>query len=81
MDASNPDGRQGLPVGPTGGGLNPQALSLEDLARILTASGWKPVTVEMLRDDIDDGAPTNADGTLNLVQYVAWLVRESSCRD
>jgi hypothetical protein len=56
--------------------LNPQALSLEDVARILSAAGPKPVTVAMLRDDIDYGAPTNADGTMNLVHYVAWLVKE-----
>jgi hypothetical protein len=58
------------------GGLNPLSLRLEELARILTASGPKPVTVAMLRDDLDDGAPTNPDGTVNLVHYVAWLVKE-----
>jgi hypothetical protein len=42
----------------------------------LTASGGKPVTVEMIRADIDAGAPVNADGTINLVRYGAWLVRE-----
>ena len=63
------------PERPTGA-LNPQALRLADMARILTASGPKPVTVEMLEADIEDGAPANADGTLNLVQYVAWLVKE-----
>ena len=72
MSQSNADGRQGL---------NPQALSLEDVARILTASGWKPVTVDMVRDDIDDGAPTNPDGTINLVHYTAWLLREISRAD
>jgi len=46
--------------------------------RILSASGWKPVTVQMVRDDIDDGAPANSDGTINLVNYAAWLVREMS---
>lgn len=74
MDEPNAEGRQGGP-------LNPQALRLEDLARILSASGPKPVSVEMLRDDIDDGAPVNADGTVNLVHYVAWLVREMSRAD
>ncbi|MBU4270743.1 MAG: hypothetical protein KKE86_14160 [Planctomycetes bacterium] len=68
MSEHNTEGRQGGP-------LNPQALSLEDAARVLTASGTKPVTVEMLRNDIDAGAPTNADGTLNLVNYAAWLVK------
>jgi hypothetical protein len=56
--------------------LSPQALRLADLARILSALGPRPVTVEMLQADIDAGAPTNADGTLNLVHYVAWLVKE-----
>ena len=32
--------------------------------------------MEMLQADIDDGAPTNPDGTMNLVQYAAWLVKE-----
>jgi len=69
MSGSNATGRSGGP-------LNPQALSLSDAARVLTASGTKPVTVEMLRADIDAGAPLNADGTLNLVHYAAWLVKE-----
>ena len=74
MTASNADGRHGGP-------LNPQALSLEDVARILTASGWKPVTVDMVRADIDDGAPVNPDGTINLVHYAAWIVREMGSAD
>ena len=68
MPDNNPEDRQA-------GGLNPQALRLEDLARILTASGLRSVTVKMLNADLDDGAPQNADGTMNLVQYAAWLVR------
>ena len=45
-------------------------------ARVLTRLGGKAVTDEMLRADIDAGAPTNADGTVNLVHYAAWLVKE-----
>ena len=56
--------------------MDPRSLRLEDMARILTALGPKPVTVEMLRADIDDGAPVNADGTMNLLHYSAWLVKE-----
>ena len=56
--------------------LNPQALRLEDVPRILSALGPRPVTVEMLQADLDAGAPTNADGTPKLVHYVAWLVKE-----
>jgi len=30
----------------------------------------------MIQDDIDAGAPTNPDGTVNLVAFAAWLVKE-----
>jgi hypothetical protein len=30
----------------------------------------------MLQADIASGAPTNPNGTMNLVHYVAWLVKE-----
>ncbi|HUT91259.1 MAG TPA: hypothetical protein VMY37_17300 [Thermoguttaceae bacterium] len=74
MTDSNADGRQGGP-------LNPQALSVGDVARILTASGRQPVTVEMVQTDIDGGAPVNPDGTINLVHYAAWLVKEMAGGD
>ena len=57
------------------GPLNPQALRLADMARVLTALGPRPVTVEMLQADIDSGAPVNPNGTMNLVNYAAWLVK------
>jgi hypothetical protein len=60
--------------------LNPLALTVEQAARVLSAAGPKPVTPDMLRDDIDDGAPTNADGTLNLVDFTAWLIVEMNRR-
>jgi hypothetical protein len=47
-----------------------------DLARILTTLGAMPVSVEMLQADIAAGAPTNPDGTVNLVHYASWLVKE-----
>ena len=56
--------------------LNPAALTVADAARILTAAGGEAVTAEMLQADIEAGAPTNADGTINLVHYTAWLARE-----
>ncbi|TVQ33894.1 MAG: hypothetical protein EA376_01280 [Phycisphaeraceae bacterium] len=56
--------------------LNPAALPVEAAAALLARSGGGGVTVEMLRADIEAGAPTNADGTINLVHYTAWVVRE-----
>ncbi len=58
--------------------LNPAALPVADAARVLTRLGGKPVTEAMLHADIDAGAPTNADRSINLVHYAAWLVKEMS---
>ena len=62
-------------------GLNPNALTLANAARLLTKAGGQPVTVEMLEADLAAGAPVNVDGTINLVHYAAWLVREMGSRD
>ena len=59
---------------PGGESLRITALSLADVAALLSRVGGKPVTAEMLREDIAAGAPQNPDGTLNLVHYAAWLV-------
>jgi hypothetical protein len=56
--------------------LSPMSLTLAQAAGILSKLSAQPVTAEMLREDIAAGAPTNADGTLNLVHYAAWLVKE-----
>lgn len=58
--------------------LNPTALPLADAARLLSAVGGQAVTAAMLEADIAAGAPMNADGTLNLVHYAAWLLREET---
>jgi uncharacterized ferredoxin-like protein len=62
-------------------GLNPNALSLADAARLLARVGGQAVSVEMLQADVAAGAPTNTDGTINLVHYAAWLVKERSGGD
>lgn len=56
--------------------LNPSALSVQNMARLLTAAGYEPVTEEMIQAHLDDGAPKNADGTINLIYYAAWLTKE-----
>ncbi|MBE7457417.1 MAG: hypothetical protein KJ057_12970 [Phycisphaerae bacterium] len=61
-------------------GLNPSALPLADAARLLSAAGGQRVGMEMIESDVAAGAPTNADGSINLVHYGAWLIREMSSR-
>ena len=55
--------------------IDPKALTISDAALLLHRLGAK-VTEEDVSDDVADGAPTNADGTLNLVHYAAWLLKE-----
>jgi len=52
------------------------ALPPEKLAEMLAKLGFSGMTSELLQQDVDDGAPVNADGTFNLVHYMAWMIRE-----
>lgn len=54
------------------------ALSQADFIRLLTQSGARTLTAETLRADIESGAPVNEDGTLNLIDYAAWLMKETA---
>jgi hypothetical protein len=61
--------------------LSVTGLSLADAARLLTRTGGQPITIGMLEADRAAGAPANPDGTVNLVHYAAWLVKESGRGD
>ena len=52
------------------------ALTVAQIAKLLSAAGGRRITEEMIQADIDAAAPVNPDGTVNLVHYTAWLVRE-----
>jgi hypothetical protein len=58
------------------GALDPQRLSIEQAAQMLSAAFKRRIETEKIRQDVQDGAPTNNDGTLNLVHYAAWLAKE-----
>jgi len=60
-------------VGPR---ANPAALGVPEAARLLSAAGGQAIAVELVEADVAAGAPTNADGTINLVHYAAYLVKE-----
>jgi len=59
-----------------GGKKSPAALEVDDVVRLLRASGARHASADRVRADIDAGAPTNVDGTVNLVHYGAWLARQ-----
>lgn len=58
--------------------INPLSLTVEQAACILSTTGKRLVNPEAIEADIEAGAPTNADNTINLIHYAAWLVQESS---
>ncbi|MDD5698116.1 MAG: hypothetical protein PHH77_05820 [Victivallaceae bacterium] len=54
------------------------ALSVPNLVKLLKRSGCRSISEEMVRGDIANGAPINPDGTINLIFYTAWLIKEAS---
>ena len=51
-------------------------LPIPDLVKIMRNAGSRYVSEENIRKDIGSGAPVNPDGTVNLVHYAAWLIKE-----
>jgi len=66
MDADRQDGRETL---------NPAALAVADAARLLG------MAEDVVRKHVGEGAPAAADGTMNLIHYAAWLIRELARRE
>jgi hypothetical protein len=52
------------------------AITPKKLAEILRKSGSREVYDETIAADIEAGAPVAEDGTINMIEYAAWLVRE-----
>ncbi len=62
------------------GPINPLALPISDAAQLLSKAGARQILVEQIEADVAAGAPTNSDGTINLVTYAAWLTSQSGGR-
>jgi len=56
--------------------LDPNRLNHEQLAKLLSAAAGVRVDAARIAADLEAGAPTNGDDTINLVHYAAWLVRQ-----
>lgn len=61
--------------------IDPTRLTVEQAAKLLSAAYRERIEVQTIEADIEDGAPTNADGTLNLVHYGAWQAKEMGNAD
>ena len=51
------------------------ALQPEMLVNILKRAGSRLISAETLAADFESGAPRNEDGTVNLIEFAAWLVK------
>jgi hypothetical protein len=53
------------------------AISIPDLAKLLKHAGSAHASEEAIRQDVEKSAPVNHDGTMNLIHYAAWLIKEA----
>ena len=51
-------------------------ITKEIFVTAMRRSGSRTLTLERLEADIAAGAPVNADGTINILKYVAWIAKE-----
>ena len=51
------------------------ALQPEMLVNVLKGAGSRLISAELLAADFEAGAPRNEDGTINLVEFAAWIVK------
>ena len=68
-------------VGEAPAGLRLTALSLEAAAAVLRKAGARHVDADAIRADLAAGAPANPDGTINLLTYTAWMLRQVAAKE
>lgn len=56
--------------------IDPTHLTIEQLTQLLNSVTRERISREDIERDLAAGAPVNTDGTVNLVQYSAWQIRE-----
>lgn len=52
---------------------SPSALSIDQLAELLTKVGGRKIGAADIERFVTAGAPTNGDGTIHLIHLAAWL--------
>ncbi len=45
------------------------------LINLLKGAGSRLISAELLAADFEAGAPRNEDGTINLIEFAAWIVK------
>ncbi|XZE36005.1 hypothetical protein SH501x_001556 [Pirellulaceae bacterium SH501] len=58
--------------------VDPNRLTVEQASKLLSAAANIRVPQELIASDLASGAPKNKDGTISLVAYAAWMLKEMS---
>ena len=56
--------------------LNVPPMAKSGFSRVLQHYGCQTISAEKLEEYIAAGAPVNDDGTINIVNFTAWLLKE-----
>ena len=59
---------------------NARALKPAELVRALKAAGSRTISEETVAADVAAGAPANADGTVDIFLYAAWVLSRENSR-
>lgn len=57
------------------------AMEPRKISDVLQRAGARHVSPETIQADLEAGAPVNDDGTVNLIEYAAWLVQRMADGD
>ena len=55
---------------------NREHISKENFVTAMRRAGSRTITLERLESDVAAGAPVNADGTVDILKYIAWVAKE-----
>lgn len=50
-------------------------MTKDEVVRLLKGQGSRTISTESLASDIASGAPVNENGTVNLIEYAAWILK------
>ena len=56
--------------------VDPNRLTIEQAAKLLSAAAKVRIPPDQIAADLEAGAPRNPDGTISLVHYAAWILKE-----
>lgn len=58
--------------------VDPNRLTVEQASKLLSAVARIRIPEQQIAEDLASGAPQNQDGTISLVAYAAWMLKEMS---